>query len=104
LLSYGHFKKFRGSRVKEYFVEIGLFENLSHSMTKIAEKLGRIVPESGLPELNRNPKGQRSNDKYRDMFRERYALEYAIYDFAASKMINTSPSINSQTAQANGNH
>lgn len=67
-------------RLEQRFVHVGVMEHFQESVNRLAERLGKkpVV----VPELNQSPRESEPSAAAVQAFKERCALEYAIYDWA----------------------
>ena len=75
--------------IEEFFVEIGITENLPHSLEKISRKLGKGFDPATLETVNATERDQRVPNDYRDQFRDKHPLEHSVYDFAKARIAIT---------------
>lgn len=71
--------------IEEYFIYIGLFGTLSRSLSRMAGKLERKMPDGIIPHLNKSHKTEYLSNNLREAFRERWPLEYAVYEYVYQK-------------------
>ena len=72
--------------LEERFVDIGLFENLSASLKRIAARLGQDpAPVDALEHKNAAARDAPFPYELRDRFRERWPLEHEIYRYAVER-------------------
>ncbi|MCB4457280.1 sulfotransferase family protein [Leisingera sp. McT4-56] len=74
---------FRGI-IEEFFVDIGCFETLEASLKRIAARLGLPAQDIQLPHLNASKEAETPMEEARARFRERWPLEYEVYDYVRS--------------------
>lgn len=67
--------------IEEFFIEVGITEQLGKSMRDIAEKLGRAYDGEMLGQHNVTERDQDVRDYVRDLFIEKNQLEYDIYNY-----------------------
>ena len=72
--------------IEEFFIEIGITENLPHSLEVISRKLGKEFDPVALEAVNVTERDQRTTQEYRDQFYEKHPLEHAVYEFAKSRI------------------
>lgn len=68
--------------IDEYFIQIGVMERLQKSMEQIRKKLGMPKIAASLPHLNSTPRDQAHPEDLREVYRDKYPLEYEVYDYA----------------------
>lgn len=73
--------------IEEFFVEIGITEMLGESMKRIAKKLNKPYDASLLGNYNATERDQSVPDYLKEMFLEKNALEYEVYNYAFEKFI-----------------
>ncbi|MBD2156184.1 sulfotransferase family 2 domain-containing protein [Leptolyngbya sp. FACHB-16] len=66
--------------IDKYFVHVCVLENFQESLNKLADKLG-FEPVK-IPQVNTTLRCEMSSSEAAIAFREKYSLEYAIYDYA----------------------
>ena len=71
--------------IEEFFIEIGIMENLPESVRRIAAKLRMPFEREWLPHANATPRDQPHPRDLREEYVERHALEFEVYDYVASK-------------------
>lgn len=71
--------------LEEDFIEIGVMEQLHESLRRIAAKLDLPFDPRWLTHANATPRGEPDPQDLRPAHRERFPLEYAIYDEAAAR-------------------
>ena len=76
--------------IEEFFVYIGIMEDLSESVRWIAHKLGKPFKPDWLPHVNMTPRDQDYPDDLLDEFRHMHSLEFEVYDYVASKFTPSS--------------
>ncbi|MCP4822603.1 MAG: hypothetical protein GY892_00660 [Shimia sp.] len=72
--------------LEEYFIEIGITEELSKSLGLISKKLGVEFDPFQLEVVNVTERDQPLPEEYRDQFYDKHPLEYAVYEFAKSRL------------------
>ena len=72
--------------LEEHFVEIGITEELPRTLDAIARTLGTVFDPGQLEVVNATERDQPLPEHYRDEFREKHPLEYAVYEFAKSRV------------------
>lgn len=73
--------------LEEVFIEIGIMENLPLSLEIIAKKLGKDFDRETLNVVNVTERDEPVPDFFRDQFMEAHPLEYAVYEYAKSRLI-----------------
>lgn len=68
-------------QIEEFFVEIGLFEDLGESLARIGRRLGRPVDDLALPRINVSARDEALPDSLREAFREKWPLQHDVYDY-----------------------
>lgn len=68
--------------IEEFFIEIGITESLSESVSRIARKLGFEFDPEQLPMRNASPRDKQSANELRESFEEKNPLEFAVYNHA----------------------
>ncbi|MCA0873479.1 sulfotransferase family protein [Seohaeicola saemankumensis] len=80
--------------LEEFFVEVGIFEDLQTSLNRIAAQLD-LPPPGELPHLNARPERTAETldvpPDARARFRDRFPLEHAVYDHARAMFRQASP-------------
>jgi hypothetical protein len=71
--------------IEEFFIEIGIAEQLSVSMQRIANKLQMSFDPSILGHLNTSERNQEVSEHLREIFVENNQLEYDVYQYVKSK-------------------
>ena len=71
--------------IDKYFIDIGFTEQLSESLRRMAQKLGKPFDEKDLGHLNVTARDEEVPGHLRDKFIERNQLEYMVYDYAFSR-------------------
>lgn len=69
----------------ELFVEVGVTERLPESLGRIATALGQVFDPASLETLNATPRDQTVGPQWREMYAERYPLEFAVYEYALAR-------------------
>lgn len=64
------------------FIDIGCLDTLGPSLRRMAERLGRPAPTQPVPRKNASSEQVQLTQAQRDVFRQRFPLEHAIYDHA----------------------
>lgn len=72
--------------IEQYFIEIGIMENLNGSLQSIAHKLNKPFSPSALEHLNATERSETVPDAVRDQFIENNALEYTVYHYAKDRL------------------
>lgn len=68
--------------IEEYFIDIGLFEDLPRTLTRFATKLGKDTAlVDGLQHRNATPRSGSIPIDLQDQFREKWKLEYEVYSY-----------------------
>ncbi len=75
-LTFDNFKWY----IDKYFVHVGVTEMMQHSVDVLAERLGK--PRMQVRRTNITPRDERPSAEAAARFKERHALEYAIYSYA----------------------
>ena len=75
--------------IEEYFIEVGISEKLADSLERIAGKLGFEFDQDQLEELNKTERDQDVPQSFREQFIELNRLEFAVYEYALSRYIQT---------------
>lgn len=69
----------------EYFIEVGVTEYLDESMGRIAIKLGMPYTLNTILHRNATAREEDVPEELRGMFRDKFKLEYAVYDYILSR-------------------
>ena len=72
--------------LEERFIEIGVTEMLPLSLHRIAQKLNKQFKPASLEFVNDTKRDQPTPEAFRDMFAEKYLLEYSVYEYAKSRI------------------
>ncbi len=74
-------------QIETWFVEIGVMSALDESLQRIARRLGLPYQPGTLPHDNATPRTPQppAEPDLRDWYRERHALEHAVYDHVAAR-------------------
>lgn len=77
--------------IEEYFIEIGLLEELPRSLLRIADRLGQSVDPTTLQRLNATPRDAQYEDveELRADFMARNQLEYDVYNHVRARFAAT---------------
>ncbi len=73
--------------IEEFFIEIGLLEDLPTSLQRIAAALGKPTIKDTGQRLNATPRDAQYEgaDDLREAFITRHALEYEVYDYVRAR-------------------
>ena len=74
--------------IEEFFIDIGTTEQLTESFHRIARKLGMPFEPTMLRHLNATRRSEDAPSELRDLFAEKFELEYAVYDYAIERFAN----------------
>lgn len=77
--------------LEEYFIEIGITEQLPKSLKRMADKLGKSFDPDMLETMNVTARDQVLDETYRTQFRERHVLEYAVYNYVKARIEAADP-------------
>jgi len=64
------------------FVEIGITEKLEESLQRISQVLGKTIDLENIPRVNVSTNEYHENSEIKQMYKEKFALEYAVYNYA----------------------
>lgn len=62
------------------FIDIGCVETLGPSLKRMARRLGQPDKDIQIPRLNATERTASTTPRHREIFRDRYPLEYALWD------------------------
>lgn len=75
--------------IEEFFIEIGVMEQLSDSVRGIANKLGMPFREDLVPHVNATERNQEYTQELRKEFEQLYPLEVEVYNYVVSRFNNS---------------
>lgn len=70
--------------IDEFFIHVGTVEKLQDNLTKLAATLGKPLQPEDIPHLNATQRPDDIPASLREDFREKWRLEYDVYDYVRS--------------------
>jgi len=74
--------------IEECFIHVGVVENLPASLQTLADTLGKPFDPATIPRMHVVPRDQPAPPELRDRYRERYPLEFEVYEHVRAMSID----------------
>ena len=81
VVTFGNYKEI----IEQYFIEIGIMEDLEASMQRIAQKLHKPLDQKKIEHINATERSEAASEALRYLFIENNELEYTVYNYVKNR-------------------